>query len=456
VLGGLFFGHPERGMFTERAERIMIGLAAQAAIAIDNSRLFGEAQEEIAERSKAETALRELNETLEQRVEERTAELLSAQDQLRQAQKMEAIGQLTGGVAHDFNNLLTIIRSSVDLLRRDEVPEERKRRYLNAISDTADRAAKLTAQLLAFARRQALKPEIFDAGDRVRLVCDMVRTVVGSRIQLELDIECDDCFVEADIAQFETAVINMAVNARDAMDGEGRLGIIARATNGVPASSWSDASDGDYVALSISDSGRGIPDEVLTQIFEPFFTTKEVGKGTGLGLSQVYGFAKQSGGDVRVESEVGRGTVFTLYLPRAARQEPVERAERTEDRGELERSCILVVEDNKDVGEFATQLLTELGHDTRLATNADEALRILEEQAEMFDLVFTDVVMPGMSGIDLGLTVRTRWPQLRVVLTSGYSHVLAQDGRHGFELLHKPYSVESLTRVLRQPPTPTA
>jgi PAS domain S-box-containing protein len=456
VLGGLFFGHPEPGVFTERAERILVGLAAQAAIAIDNSRLFGEAQEEILERTKAETALRELNETLEQRVEERTAELLSAQDQLRQAQKMEAIGQLTGGVAHDFNNLLTIIRSSVDLLRRDEVPEERKRRYLDAISDTADRAAKLTAQLLAFARRQALKPEIFDAGERVRLVCDMVRTVVGSRIQLELDIECDDCFVEADIAQFETAVINMAVNARDAMDGEGRLGITAKAVQGVPASRWNDGSEGDYVALSISDSGRGIPDEVLTQIFEPFFTTKEVGKGTGLGLSQVYGFAKQSGGDVRVESDLGQGTVFTLYLPRAARQAPAERAERTEDRAELERSCILVVEDNKDVGEFATQLLTELGHDTRLATNADEALRMLDEQAEMFDLVFTDVVMPGMSGIDLGLAVRTRWPQLRVVLTSGYSHVLAQDGRHGFELLHKPYSVESLTRILRQPATPAA
>jgi PAS domain S-box-containing protein len=456
VLGGLFYGHPEAGVFTERAERIMVGLAAQAAIAIDNSRLFGEAQDEIAERRKAEAALRELNETLEQRVEERTAELLSAQDQLRQAQKMEAIGQLTGGVAHDFNNLLTIIRSSVDLLRRDEVPEDRKRRYLDAISDTADRAAKLTAQLLAFARRQALKPEVFDAGERVRLVCDMVRTVVGSRITLDLDIECDDCFVEADIAQFETAVINMAVNARDAMDGEGRLAISAAAAQGVPVGRWNDAAEGDYVALSITDTGRGISDEVLGQIFEPFFTTKEVGKGTGLGLSQVYGFAKQSGGDVRVDSEIGRGTTFTLYLPRVARQERAEPAERRDDGDQLERSCILVVEDNKEVGEFATQLLSELGHETRLATNADEALRLLDTQADQFDLVFTDVVMPGMSGIDLGLAIRTRWPQLRVVLTSGYSHVLAQDGRHGFELLHKPYSVESLTRILRQAAAPAA
>jgi PAS domain S-box-containing protein len=450
VLGGLFFGHPDTSIFTERAERIMVGLAAQAAIAIDNSRLFGEAQEEIAERTKVETALRELNETLEQRVEERTAELLSAQDQLRQAQKMEAIGQLTGGVAHDFNNLLTIIRSSVDLLRRGEVPEERKRRYLDAISDTADRAAKLTAQLLAFARRQALKPEVFDAGDRVRLVCDMVRTVVGSRIQLDLDVACDNCFVEADIAQFETAVINMAVNARDAMDGEGRLSIAAKAVDSVPASPWSEGSEGDYVALSISDTGRGIPEDVLAQIFEPFFTTKEVGKGTGLGLSQVYGFAKQSGGDVRVESALAQGTTFTLYLPRVARRAPAEPREQADDGAPLERICILVVEDNKEVGEFATQLLSELGHVTRLANHADEALRILENGADGFDLVFTDVVMPGMSGIDLGLEIRKRWPAMRVVLTSGYSHVLAQDGRHGFELLHKPYSVESLTRILRE------
>jgi PAS domain S-box-containing protein len=449
VLGGLFFGHPEPGVFTERAERIMVGLAAQAAIAIDNSRLFAEAQDEIADRKKAEGALRELNETLEQRVEERTAELLSAQDQLRQAQKMEAIGQLTGGVAHDFNNLLTIIRSSVDLLRRGEVPEERKRRYLDAISDTADRAAKLTAQLLAFARRQALKPEVFDAGERVRIVCDMVRTVVGSRIDLQLDLECEQCFVEADIAQFETAVINMAVNARDAMDGEGRLAILARAVETVPEGRWSEGASGPHVALSISDTGRGIPDDVLAQIFEPFFTTKEVGKGTGLGLSQVYGFAKQSGGDVRVESEIGRGTTFTLYLPRVPAVLPVERPERTEERGALKRSCILVVEDNKEVGEFATQLLSELGHQTLLATDASAALAMLERGHEGFDLVFTDVVMPGMSGIDLGLEIRRRWPNLRVVLTSGYSHVLAQDGRHGFDLLHKPYSVDSLTRVLR-------
>ena len=453
VLGGLFFGHSEPGVFSPRSERVMEGLAAQASIAIDNSRLFQEAQAEIAERRRAEEALRELNDTLESRVEERTRELVAAQDQLRQAQKMEAIGQLTGGVAHDFNNLLTIIRSSVDLLRRREVPDDRKRRYIDAISDTADRAAKLTAQLLAFARRQALKPEVFDAPERVRIVCDMIRTVVGSRIEIRLDIACDDCFIEADIGQFETALINIAVNARDAMDGEGVLAMSARAVPHVPADAWHERLEGEHVAIAIADTGRGIAPELVAQIFEPFFTTKEVGKGTGLGLSQVYGFARQSGGDVRVASEIGKGTIFTLYLPRIVAPARVEKeAQRRRGEAPMKRSRILVVEDNADVGAFATQLLAELGHETKLAANGHEALEVIAAEENGFDLVFSDVVMPGMTGIELAQTLRETRPDLRVVLTSGYSHVLAQEGRHGFELLHKPYSVESLTRILRTPP----
>ena len=453
VIGGLFFGHPETDMFSARSERVMEGLAAQASIAIDNSRLFRAAEAEIAERKRAEEALRELNETLETRVDLRTKELVAAQDQLRQAQKMEAIGQLTGGVAHDFNNLLTIIRSSVDLLRRREVAEDRKRRYIDAISDTADRAAKLTAQLLAFARRQALKPEAFDAPERVRIVCDMIRTVVGSRIRIDLDIECEDCFIEADIGQFETALINIAVNARDAMDGEGTLAISARPVPEVPADAWHERLEGDHVAVAIGDSGRGIPPELMAQIFEPFFTTKEIGKGTGLGLSQVYGFVKQSGGDVRVVSAPGEGTIFTLYLPRCSAPAPAsDDVQRRRAEAPLKRSRILIVEDNADVGAFATQLLAELGHQTQLAANGLEALEVIEAQADDFDLVFSDVVMPGMTGIELAQELRRRRPQLRVVLTSGYSHVLAQEGRHGFELLHKPYSVESLTRILRTPP----
>jgi PAS domain S-box-containing protein len=399
----------------------------------------------------AQAELERLNATLEARVVERTGELVRAEAALRQAQKMEAIGQLTGGVAHDFNNLLTIIRSSTDFLRRRELTEERRRRYVDAISDTVDRASKLTGQLLAFARRQALKPEVFDVAERVRSVTDMVRTIVGGRIRIVADIACERCFTEADVTQFETAIVNMAVNARDAMDGAGTLTVTLGTTAEMPPLRGHAGGQGAFVAVSITDTGSGIPPDRLTQIFEPFFTTKEVGKGTGLGLSQVYGFAKQSGGDVAVESEVGRGTTFTLYLPRVDAEPGEAAAPGDGEAPEAGRGRrVLLVEDNVEVGRFSTQLLDDLGYETTWASNADEALRFLHGAPEGFDVVFTDVVMPGMSGIDLGLEVRRRFPGLPVVLTSGYSHVLAEEGRHGFELLQKPYAVEELSRVLRR------
>jgi hypothetical protein len=209
VIGGLFYAHPSQASSPKKTKALLLGLAGQAAVAIDNARLF-----EAAQRA---------NQSLEQRVLERTRELEIANEALRQSQKMEAIGQLTGGIAHDFNNLLTVIRGSADILRREGLSEDKRRRYIDAISDTADRAARLTGQLLAFARRQALRPEIFDAGAQITSITDMLRSVLGSRIELEINADCPDCFVEADIAQFETAIVNMAVNARDAMDGEGKL-----------------------------------------------------------------------------------------------------------------------------------------------------------------------------------------------------------------------------------------
>jgi PAS domain S-box-containing protein len=376
-----------------------------------------------------------------------------AEEALRQAQKMEAVGQLTGGVAHDFNNLLTIVRSSIDFLRRPNLPEERRVRYIDAISDTVERASKLTGQLLAFARRQALKPEVFDVPERIRAVTDMLRTIVGSRIQIVTDIACERCFVEADVTQFETALVNMAVNARDAMNGEGTLRVHVGSLSRMPSIRGHAGGPGRFVAMSISDTGSGIPAERLSQIFEPFFTTKEVGKGTGLGLSQVYGFAKQSGGDVAVESKVGEGTTFTLYLPRTDRDavaEEKDEARRAGSNDEGQGCWVLVVEDNIEVGRFSTQLLQDLGYETTWAANAAEALSLLEEDARRFDVVFSDVVMPGMSGVELGREVRRRYPGLPVVLTSGYSHVLAEEGRHGFELLHKPYAVDDVSRVLRR------
>ncbi|WP_419828045.1 ATP-binding protein [Sphingomonas sp.] len=379
------------------------------------------------------------------------AALQNAEDQLRQSQKVEAIGQLTGGVAHDFNNLLTVIRGSVDLLRRPDVSEERRLRYIDAIADTADRATKLTGQLLAFARRQSLKPEVFDTGESVSAISDMVRTLIGARIKVAVRLAEEPCHVDADRSQFDTAIVNMAVNARDAMNGEGELTITVGATSLMPAIRTHPAVTGDFVAVALTDTGSGIPADKIDQIFEPFFTTKGIGEGTGLGLSQVFGFAKQSGGDIFVESREGKGSTFTLYLPKVIAENHRTATDAADDGLSTgEGACILVVEDNPDVGMFATQALSELGYQTMLAMDGPKALAELASGADRFDVVFSDVMMPGMSGIELGQEIGRLYPQVPVILTSGYSEVLAQSGTHGFELLHKPYSIDELSRAIRK------
>ena len=407
---------------------------------------------DVTEQKRAEVALREINETLEARVAERSSELARAEEVLRHAQKMEAIGQLTGGVAHDFNNLLTIIRSSVDLLRKRDLPEERKHRYIEAIGETADRAAILTGQLLAFARRQPLKAEVFNAGEKASRAAEMLRTVVGPRIAITLDLTSDPCSVDADISQFETALINIAVNARDAMSGAGELTITVRRVQNIPATRGYPQIAGNFVVISVADTGGGIAPDELDQIFEPFFTTKEVGKGTGLGLSQVYGFAKQSGGEVVVASELGKGARFSLYLPEATRA--VASAEDSGDRRPATGPAhgrILIVEDNEKVGDLAAQLLKDLGYTTTWVGDSASALEMLEMHPGGFDLVFSDVVMPGaMNGVELARDLKQRFPMLPVVLTSGYSDVLASGGAAGFELLRKPYSVEALSHLMRR------
>jgi PAS domain S-box-containing protein len=375
------------------------------------------------------------------------------EEQLRQSQKLEAVGQLTGGVAHDFNNLLTVIKSSTDLLKRPNLAEERRVRYVGAISETVDRAAKLTAQLLAFARRQALRPEPFAVNRAVAAVSDMVGTLTGARIHVELDLPdaaTQDLYVNADPSQFDTALVNLVVNARDAMDGEGHLRIGLRRTGRIPAVRAHPPQRGDYIAVSITDTGAGIAPENLERIFEPFFTTKVVGQGTGLGLSQVFGFAKQSGGEITVESSRDAGTTFTLYLPRVAPATASEPAEEPEALAEGHGTCVLVVEDNLDVGAFAQQALSELGFSTVWATDAQKALAEIERVPFRFEVVFSDVVMPGMNGVELAGEIRKRRPDIPVVLTSGYSDVLAAEGTHGFDLLRKPYSVADLSRILRR------
>ena len=374
-----------------------------------------------------------------------------AEDALKHGQRLEALGQLTGGVAHDFNNLLTVIRASVDLLQRPDLPEPRRRRYIEAISDTVTRAARLTAQLLAFARRQTLKPEVFDVGRNVQMLSEMIRTLIGSRIEIVTLGPDEPCFVNADAGQFETAIINMAVNARDAMERQGRLTIAVGMAASLPSAVPLSQNPFGYVAVSVADTGTGIPPDQFGRIFEPFFTTKQVGHGTGLGLSQVFGFARQSGGEVVVASEVGKGSIFTLYLPRTAGgakspQLPASDAPAIDGRG----MSVLVVEDNAEVGKFATDALAELGYVTTLVGNATHALEELSTGADRFDVVFTDVIMPGMTGIELAQEIRRHHAGLPVVLASGYSHVLSENGSDGFELLQKPYSIEQLSRVLHR------
>jgi two-component system NtrC family sensor kinase len=379
-----------------------------------------------------------------------------AEEALKHGQRLEALGQLTGGVAHDFNNLLTVIRASVDLLRRPDLPEPRRLRYIDAISDTVTRAARLTGQLLAFARRQTLKPELFDIGQNVQMLSEMIGTLIGSQIEIETHGPDEPCFVNTDAGQFETAMINMAVNARDAMDGRGKLIVTVRTAAELPGltdqqQTPRDRNPAGYVAVSVEDTGVGIPQEQFGRIFEPFFTTKEIGRGTGLGLSQVFGFARQSGGEVVVTSEVGNGSIFTLYLPRVAAdarqiQISAEDAPPLDGRG----MSVLVVEDNIEVGRFATDALTELGYGTTLVDNATHALEELAAGADRYDVVFTDVVMPGMTGIELAQEIRRYHADLPVVLTSGYSHALSENGSDGFEVLQKPYSMEQLSRVLHR------
>ena len=371
-----------------------------------------------------------------------------AEEQLRQSQKMEAVGQLTGGVAHDFNNLLTVIRSSIDLLKRPNLAEDRRQRYIEAISDTTTRATRLTSQLLAFARRQALKPEVFDVAESMKATREVIATLTGSRIKIVTRVPDQACPVNADANQFDTSLVNLAVNARDAMSGEGTLTIVVDTVTRIPELRGRPAVVGAFVAVSVSDTGSGIAPEDLERIFEPFFTTKGVGHGTGLGLSQVFGFAKQSGGDVAVASEPGRGSTFTLYLPRVAAHKRATTPGVSQHTIDGHGTCVLLVEDNVDVGSFATLALDELGYRSVLAVDAEAALAELVKDAARFDVVFSDVVMPGMNGIELAQRIRGRYADLPVVLTSGYSHVLAESGTHGFELLQKPYSIEQLSHVL--------
>ena len=371
-------------------------------------------------------------------------ELEEARAALFQAQKLQALGELTGGIAHDFNNLMTVIRGSADLLRRADLAEEKRARYLEAIVETADRAAALTGQLLAFSRRQRLKPEVVDLNLRLDAFGEMVERTLGAQVEVKLDLAPGLWATEADPTQLETALLNAAINARDAMPDGGTLTI--RTCN-------VHEKDGDFVVVELADTGTGMPDEVLSRAYEPFFTTKPVGKGTGLGLSQIHGFAAQSGGRSEIDSKAGEGTVLRLYLPRTDKEAtPPAEAAPAARRGD--GRTVLLVEDNDHVRAFAEHLLADLGYDVLTAESAGEALALLEGRS--VDVVFSDIVMPEMSGLDLARLLRTRRPELPVVLATGYSEETVRGDAAAFDILSKPYGADTLGEALsRALATPT-
>lgn len=587
VLGGLFFGHPQPGMFSERAERILVGLAAQAAVAIDNARLYQTSVNEIAARKAAEEELQEINRTLEQRAAERAEQLAAstlrledterrfrmlvegvtdyaifmldpagtvvnwnpgaerikgyspneiigqhfsrfytdrdresggpqraietaartgkyeaegwrvrkdgsefwasvvinairdrqgsvvgfakvtrdlterraAEEHLRQSQKMEGIGQLTGGVAHDFNNLLTIIIGNLEALQQHLQDESQDTGRLQRSADNAMRGARraesLTQRLLAFSRQQPLEPKSIDVGRLVSGMSDFLRRTLGEQVAVETVLAGGVWRAHVDPNQLEVAIVNLAVNARDAMPAGGRLTIETANVHLDEryAAAQAEVLPGQYVMLAVTDSGTGMPPDVKAKAFDPFFTTKDVGQGTGLGLSQVYGFVKQSRGHVKIYSEAGEGTTVKVYLPRfhAEIDEAEESVVRTIARG-TRGETILVVEDDEDVRNYSTETLRDIGYQVVEAPNARVALQMLESHPEVA-AVFTDVGLPGgMNGRQFAEEARKHRPHLKVLFTTGYArNAIIHDGRldPGVELLTKPFTQAALADKLR-------
>jgi PAS domain S-box-containing protein len=457
VLGGLFFGHAAVGVFTERSERGLAGLAAEAAVAIDNVHLARAAQTEIAERTRAQEALRDLNANLEREIAERTRQLRATEEMVRQAQKMEAVGQLTGGVAHDFNNILQVILGNLDVVRR-LVPAEgagRIQRSVEHALNGARQAASLTQRLLAFSRRQPLDPKPVDVNSLVGGMADLLNRSLGETVGVETVRGAGLWKIEVDPNALESAILNLAVNARDAMPQGGRLTIeTVNAYIDEPyAISHAEVAPGQYVLICVSDSGIGMDSETLKRAFEPFFTTKPVGQGTGLGLSQVYGFVKQSGGHVKIYSEVGQGTTVKIYLPRfeasSAESDIVPAMPVPE--GTLQEA-VLVVEDEEAVRAYSVEALRDLGYRVLEAADGPSALRLLQSAGHI-ELLFTDVVLPGgMTGAQLAAQVQALRPEIKVLFTTGYArNAIFHHGRldKGVQLITKPFSYADLAAKVR-------
>ncbi|WP_264048822.1 response regulator [Methylobacterium flocculans] len=420
-----------------------------------------------AERERAQRDLRALNETLEARVEARTRELAEAnaelhrqisertrvEEALRQSQRLEAVGQLTSGVAHDFNNLLTVISGNIEFLGR-AVTDDRSKRRLEMMRGAADRGARLTAQLLAFSRRQRLEPTPVALNQTVASMRDLLQSSIGGGVRIETTLQPDLWSALVDATQIELVVLNLAINARDAMAVGGCLTIeTANVTLTDPPTRPEEPTPGAYVMVAVSDTGTGIAPEVLTRVFEPFFTTKAVDKGSGLGLAQVYGFVKQSGGGIRIDTRVGEGTSVRVYLPRAEagaslNEVPPPEVDCVARRAPDEAPVLLVVDDDSAVREVTTSILAELGYAIRQASSGLAALQALEADP-CVDLILLDFAMPGMNGAEAACEIRRHWPHLSVMFVTGYADTdaLMRAGDVGAErIVQKPFRNGELQR----------
>jgi signal transduction histidine kinase/CheY-like chemotaxis protein len=447
----LFVNHAQRRDWTEAETAFMQDVAVRTRTAVERAR-------GILDLQKSEARLRSANETLELRVKERTAALMEVEERFRQSQKMEAIGQLTGGIAHDFNNLLAAMNSSLQVLEMRLAKGETQNvsRYIGMAKEAVRRAASLTQRLLAFSRRQTLDPKPTDVNRLVSNLEDLIRRTVGPQVSVEVVGAGGLWCTSVDASQLENALLNLCINARDAMaPNGGRLTIET-------ANKWLDATaaaqrelpPGQYVSVSVTDSGSGMSPETIARAFDPFFTTKPMGQGTGLGLSMVYGFVRQSGGQVRAYSEIGRGTTMCLYLPRhlggvdaASVRAPLERPE-----PHAEGECVLVVEDEEVIREVVVELLTDQGYVVFPAGTGAEAQKIFES-GRRIDLLLTDVGLPGgMNGRQLADAARVSHPQLAVLFMTGYAeNAIVGNGflEHGMAVITKPFDLEALAIKVR-------
>jgi signal transduction histidine kinase/CheY-like chemotaxis protein len=407
------------------------------------------------ERVRSAAALRDLNATLEQRVSDEIAARSRTEAQLQQAQKMEAIGQLTGGIAHDFNNMLSVVVGGLQLTKRRLAQGNTDvAGFIDGALEGVQRAASLTQRLLAFSRRQSLAPEVVEPNKLVAAMIDLLARTLGETVQVETRLMPGLWNAHADPVQLESAILNLCVNSRDAMPQGGRLTLeTANVYVEDEASLAADLPAGQYVTIAVCDTGEGMSPEVMARAFDPFFTTKSVGKGSGLGLSQVFGFVRQSGGHVKIESTLGQGTTVRIYLPRhegeaKASSLPVERQGSVSARpGET----ILVVEDEERVRKFSAAALAELGYNVLVATSARDALLTLNSPAEI-SLLFTDIVMPEMTGHDLADEAIKVRPGLRVLFTTGYArNATGHSGmrEQGADFLQKPFGIDQLAIKVR-------